>query len=94
MKDRHTAQIATRPLRLVLLHLRVDGLEERPHEGDLPRRSRDGALIPDIFDYVQSANVVVSPQAVGSDLPALTLIVGHQEQKECDGDAPAIQATV
>ena len=94
VKDRHTAQIATRPLRLILVHLGVHGLEERAHEGYLPGRACNGTLIPDIFDYVQSATVVVDPQAVGNSCRSLTLIVRHQEQKECDNDAPAIQAFV
>ena len=50
VKDRHATQVAAGPFGLVLLEIRIDGLEERPHEGDLEPGSRDRAFLPYVAD--------------------------------------------
>ena len=50
MEDRNAAQVPTRPLGLVFIHLWVHRLQKRPYEGHFPRGSDDRSFIPEIFD--------------------------------------------
>lgn len=50
VEHRNTAQLAAVPFCFVLVEFGVDRLEEGSHEGDLERRTHDGALEPEVLD--------------------------------------------
>lgn len=50
MKDRHAAQLAAVPFRLVLVELGVDRLQEGSHEGDLVSGTDDRTLEVVVLD--------------------------------------------
>ncbi len=55
MEHRDAAQVAAGPFRLIDIHIRIDGLEEGSHEGDLQHGSHNASLVPDIPDWARSA---------------------------------------
>lgn len=51
VENRHAAQFAAVPFRLIFMEFRVDRFEERSHKRDLERRTNNGAFQPDVLDY-------------------------------------------